>query len=168
LFITHSEFRFIVAEQLRDCAISADIVLEPVRRDSGPAVAVAAVLACERDPEALVMVLAADHVIRKTANFHDACRYATDTAAQGRIVTFGIHLTCAATNYGYIRAGRPLNGACVREIEAFVEKPDAETASQYVANGYLWNGSVQNLSHLRLAERRPALAHAVSAGNELF
>jgi mannose-1-phosphate guanylyltransferase / mannose-6-phosphate isomerase len=165
IVITHSEFRFVVAEQLRDCAISADIVLEPVRRDSGPAVAAAAVLACERDPKALVMVLPADHVIRKTTNFRDACRYATDIAAQGRIVTFGIHPTCAATNYGYIRAGQPLNGACVREIEAFVEKPDAETASQYVANGYLWN-SGYFLFHARtmwkeIEQFEPLMAEAV-------
>ena len=139
MIITHSEFRFVVAEQLRDCAIGADVILEPVRRDSGPAVAVAALLAHKRDREALVLVLAADHVIRKTSDFLDACRNAAETAAQGRIVTFGIHPTHAATNYGYIRAGRPLNGACVQEVDAFVEKPDAETASKYVADRYLWN-----------------------------
>ncbi len=110
IVITHSEFRFVVAEQLRDCGISADIVLEPVRRDSGPAVAVAAVLAGERDPEALVLMLAADHVIRRAPEFRDACREAADTAAQGRIVTFGIHPTYAATNYGYIRVGKAING----------------------------------------------------------
>ena len=75
----------------------------------------------------------------RQSDFRDACRNAAETAAQGHIVTFGIHPTHAATNYGYIRAGRPLNGACVREVEAFVEKPDADTASQYVADHYLWN-----------------------------
>ena len=76
-----------------------------------------------------------------------------ETAAQGRIVTFGIHLTCAATDYGYIRPGRPLNGACVREeIEAFVEKPDAETASQYVANGHLWNSGLLPISRSNYVE----------------
>jgi mannose-1-phosphate guanylyltransferase/mannose-6-phosphate isomerase len=139
IVITHTEFRFVVAEQLRDCGISAEIVLEPVRQDSGPAVAVAAALACKRDPETLVLMLAADHVIRKASDFREACRHAAKTAAQGRIVTFGIHPTCAATNYGYIRAGQSLNGACVREVEAFVEKPDAGTASKYVGEGYLWN-----------------------------
>src|SRR5258708_1996629 len=104
IVITHAEFRFVVAEQLRDCAISADIVLEPVRRDSGPAVAVAAALACKRDPEALVLMLAADHVIRKTSDFREACRHAAQSAAEGRLVTFGIHPTCAATNYGLGRA----------------------------------------------------------------
>jgi mannose-1-phosphate guanylyltransferase/mannose-6-phosphate isomerase len=139
IVITHSEFRFIVAEQLRDCAVSSDIVLEPMRRDSAPAVAAAAALATERDPQALVLILAADHVVRKEPEFRSACREAAKTAAQGRIVTFGIHPTCSATNYGYIRPGKPLNGASAREIEAFVEKPDAATASKYVANKYLWN-----------------------------
>jgi mannose-1-phosphate guanylyltransferase / mannose-6-phosphate isomerase len=139
IVITNAEFRFVVAEQLRECGISADIALEPSRRDSGPAVAVATVLASERDPEALVLVLAADHVIRKLADFRDACQCAAQTAALGRIVTFGIYPTYAATNYGYIRVGAPLNGAFVHEVEAFVEKPDAETAAKYVADHYLWN-----------------------------
>jgi mannose-1-phosphate guanylyltransferase/mannose-6-phosphate isomerase len=139
IVITHSEFRFVVAEQLRDCAVSADIVLEPMRRDSAPAVAAAAALATERDPQALVLILAADHVVLKEAEFRSACREAAETAAQGRIVTFGIHPTGAATNYGYIRAGKPVNGASVREVEGFIEKPDAPTASKYVADNYLWN-----------------------------
>jgi mannose-1-phosphate guanylyltransferase/mannose-6-phosphate isomerase len=137
--ITSSDFRFVVAEQLRECGVGADIVLEPLRRDSGPAVAVAAALALERDPEALVLVLAADHVIRKLNDFRDACRRAAETAAQGRIVTFGIHPTYAATNYGYIQVGAQLNGAAVHEVAAFVEKPDAETAAKYVAGECLWN-----------------------------
>jgi mannose-1-phosphate guanylyltransferase / mannose-6-phosphate isomerase len=139
IVITNAEFRFVVAEQLRDCGIAADIVLEPMRRDSGPAVAVSAVLAFERDAEALVLVLAADHVISKLDEFSDACRHAALTAAQGRIVTFGIHPTCAATNYGYIRPGKKLDGALVHEVEAFIEKPDAQTAAKYVADHYLWN-----------------------------
>jgi mannose-1-phosphate guanylyltransferase / mannose-6-phosphate isomerase len=139
IVVTNADFRFVVAEQLRDCGIGADIVLEPMRRDSGPAVAVSAALAFERDAEALVLVLAADHVIHKLDQFHDACRCAAEAAAQGRIVTFGIHPTYAATNYGYIRPGKQLNGALVHEVEAFIEKPDAETAAQCVADHYLWN-----------------------------
>jgi mannose-1-phosphate guanylyltransferase / mannose-6-phosphate isomerase len=139
IVITNAEFRFVVAEQLRDCGIAADIVLEPMRRDSGPAVAVSAVLAFERDAEALVLVLAADHVIGKLDEFSNACRHAALTAAQGRIVTFGIHPTCAATNYGYIRPGKKLDGALAHEVEAFIEKPNAETAAKYVADHYLWN-----------------------------
>src|SRR4029078_727518 len=73
IVITHTDFRFIVAEQLRHCGVSADIVLEPMRQDSGPAVAVGTALACKRDPEALVLMLAADHVIRKASDFRYAC-----------------------------------------------------------------------------------------------
>jgi mannose-1-phosphate guanylyltransferase/mannose-6-phosphate isomerase len=139
IVITNADFRFVVAEQLRECGVEADIVLEPVRRDSGPAVAVAAVLAAERDPEAAVLVLAADHVIRKADEFRAACRQAAAAAAEGRIVTFGIAPTHPATNYGYIRPGAKLNGAALLAVEAFVEKPDAATAASYVADRYLWN-----------------------------
>jgi mannose-1-phosphate guanylyltransferase / mannose-6-phosphate isomerase len=139
IVVTNDEFRFVVAEQLRERAVAADIVLEPMRRDSGPAVAVSTVLAAERDPQALVLILAADHVIRKLDEFHAACRCAAEAAALGRIVTFGIPPTHAATHYGYIRPGKQLNRAGVREVEAFVEKPDAATAAKYVADRYLWN-----------------------------
>ena len=74
IVITNQDFRFVVAEQLREMGVEADIVLEPMRRDSGPAVAVAAALAAERDPQAIVLVLAADHVVRKPEQFRDACR----------------------------------------------------------------------------------------------
>jgi mannose-1-phosphate guanylyltransferase / mannose-6-phosphate isomerase len=139
IVITHTDFRFVVAEQLRATGIEADIVLEPMRRDSGPAVAVAAVLAAERDPDALVLVLASDHVVRKVDAFREACRQASLAAAEGRIVTFGIEPSHPASNYGYIRPGEKLNGAAVRAVAAFVEKPDAATAATYVADHYLWN-----------------------------
>ncbi len=139
IIITNSDFRFIVAEQLRECDIEADIVLEPMRRDSAMAVAVAAALARERDPEASVLVLAADHVVRDVEAFKSACREAATAAAEGLIVTFGINPTFPATHYGYIRAGARVNGGAALAVEAFVEKPDAETASGYVAESYLWN-----------------------------
>ena len=139
IVITNADFRFVVAEQLREQGIEADIVLEPMRRDSGPAVAVSAVLAAERDRDALVLVLAADHVVRNPEEFRRACRLAAEAATAGQIVTFGIEPTHPATNYGYIRPGKKLNGAHVHAVEAFVEKPDAATAATYVADGYLWN-----------------------------
>jgi mannose-1-phosphate guanylyltransferase / mannose-6-phosphate isomerase len=139
IVITKDDFRFVVAEQLRKGDIEADIVLEPMRRDSGPAVAVAALLAAERDRNAIVLVLAADHVIRKPKEFRDACRSAASAAAEGRIVTFGIEPSGPVTSYGYIRPGSKLNGASVCAVEAFIEKPDAATAATYVADRYLWN-----------------------------
>ena len=83
IVITHCDFRFVVAEQLRECGVDADIVLEPMRRDSGPAVAVSALLAAKRDHQALVLVLAADHVISKPDQFRDACRSAAIGCGRG-------------------------------------------------------------------------------------
>ena len=139
IIITNSDFRFVVAEQLRECDVEADIVLEPMRRDSALAVAVAAALAAERDPTAILLVLAADHVLRDAASFIKACSEAAAVAAEGRIVTFGIQATTPATNYGYIRPGSKLNGGTALSVEAFVEKPDAQTAARYVTENYLWN-----------------------------
>jgi len=139
IIITNSDFRFIVAEQLRECDIEADIVLEPMRRDSAMAVAVAAALAHERDPKAAVLILAADHVVRNVDAFKSACREAAIAAADGLIVTFGINPTFPATHYGYIRPGAKVNGGAALAVEAFVEKPDAATAGGYVAESYLWN-----------------------------
>src|SRR5579862_6714968 len=99
IVITNSDFRFIVAEQMRECAIEGDIVLEPMRRDSAMAVALAAVLAAKRDSAATLLVLAADHVVRDHAAFSRACREAVSEAAKGRIVTFGINPTFPATKY---------------------------------------------------------------------
>jgi mannose-1-phosphate guanylyltransferase / mannose-6-phosphate isomerase len=170
IVITNTEFRFVVAEQLRESGIEADIVLEPARRDSGPAVAVAAMLAAARDRDALVLVLAADHVVRKPDEFCEACRRAAEAAAEGKIVTFGIKPTHPATHYGYIRPGKALNGGAVHTVEAFVEKPDAVTAAGYVADHYLWN-SGNFLFHaatmLGEIERfEPAMAEAAKAAIE--
>src|SRR5689334_22877428 len=91
IVIASADFRFIVAEQLRESGVEADIVLEPSRRDSGPAVAVAAVIAAARDPQSVLLVLASDHVVGKPEAFREACRKAAVTARDGMIVTFGIH-----------------------------------------------------------------------------
>jgi mannose-1-phosphate guanylyltransferase / mannose-6-phosphate isomerase len=167
IVITNTDFRFVVAEQLRERDVEADIVLEPMRRDSGPAVAVSAVLATQRDRDALVLVLAADHVIRKADQFRAACRHAAAAAAEGRIVTFGIEPTHPATSYGYIRPGEKVNGASARTVEAFVEKPDAATAATYVAQKYLWNsGNFLFHAATMLAEIErfePAMAEAAKA-----
>jgi mannose-1-phosphate guanylyltransferase / mannose-6-phosphate isomerase len=139
IVVTNTDFRFIVAEQVRESGIEADIVLEPMRCDSGLAVAVAALLARERDPGATVLVLAADHVVRDLAAFKVACKEAAVAAADGLIVTFGINPSSPATSYGYIRPGAKVNGGTALAVDAFVEKPDRETASIYITKNYLWN-----------------------------
>jgi len=138
IVITNAEYRFTVQDQLLAVGVQADIVLEPVRRDSAAAVAVAVELALARDPEALVGVFAADHVVQDGRRFTDACAVAAVAAAPGRIVTIGIPPTGPATGYGYIRPGADV-GEGVRKVDAFVEKPDATRAAQYLLDGYLWN-----------------------------
>jgi mannose-1-phosphate guanylyltransferase/mannose-1-phosphate guanylyltransferase/mannose-6-phosphate isomerase len=139
IVITNARYRFLVAEQLSEIAIAADILLEPARRDSGPAIAAAATFARQRDGDAAVLVaLAADHVVTDAAAFVAACREARAAAADGRIVTFGIRPDRRATEYGYIHPGAARRGELF-EVVAFVEKPDQATAARYIAQGYLWN-----------------------------
>lgn len=138
IVITNIEYRFTVQEQLQACGATAQIVLEPMRRDSAAAVAAATELALARDPDAIVGVFAADHVVQDGDLFVDTCRQAGIVAEQGRIVTIGIPPTSPATGYGYIQPGETIaDGA--RRIAAFVEKPDAKRAAQYLLDGYLWN-----------------------------
>lgn len=167
IIITNSDFRFVVAEQIRANGVEADIVLEPVRRDSAAAVAAAAGLGAQRDPNAIMLVLAADHVIGAVDSFLAACSEAVQAASEGRIVTFGIRPTYNATGYGYIRPGAKINGGAVLEVEGFVEKPDETTAAQYVAEGCLWNsGNFMFRSDVMRAEIGrfvPEVARAVQA-----
>ncbi|HXT06634.1 MAG TPA: mannose-1-phosphate guanylyltransferase/mannose-6-phosphate isomerase [Roseiarcus sp.] len=138
IVITNHDYRFLVKEQLDEIGASAIIVTEPVRRDSGPAVAVAATLAARRGPETVVAVFAADHVVTKLDAFQDVCAKAASAAARGYIVTLGVKPSEPAVGYGYIRPGADL-GEGALSVDAFVEKPDRETAERYVASGYLWN-----------------------------
>src|SRR4029078_667223 len=116
----------------------ADVLLEPTRRDSGPAIAAGAAFAEARDSGAVVLALPAAHVVRDTAAFIVACRQGLVAAADGRIVTFGVKPERPATEYGYINPGETVAGE-VRAVAKFVEKPDQPTASEYIGNGYLWN-----------------------------
>ena len=119
IVITGADFRFFARRQAEDIGIEATVVIEPMRRDSGPAVAAAAVLAESRDPEAVVLALAADHVILDVEEFHAACRAGLKAAEAGRIVTFGITPSAPKTSYGYIRrwqAVRRRRGLCGRGV----------------------------------------------------
>jgi mannose-1-phosphate guanylyltransferase/mannose-1-phosphate guanylyltransferase/mannose-6-phosphate isomerase len=144
LIICNEEHRFIIAEQMRALGVTpAAIVLEPVGRNTAPAVAVAAMQAMSLDPEALLLVLPADHLIDDTPRFHEAVREALRQAAQGSLVTFGIVPTAPETGYGYIRRGQALDAGLARSIDRFVEKPDLPTAQGYLASGeYFWNSGM--------------------------
>ncbi len=135
--VTNRDYRFLVKEQLAEIGVEATIVIEPARRDSGPAIAVAAALAARNDPETVVAVFASDHVITERDAFLAACRAAAGAAAAGKIVTLGVTPGEPATGYGYIKPGAAAGGALT--IEAFVEKPDRATAERYLAEGFLWN-----------------------------
>jgi mannose-1-phosphate guanylyltransferase / mannose-6-phosphate isomerase len=138
IVITNTAYHFMVLEQLAEVGIEADVLLEPMRRDSGPAIAAGAAFAQIRDGDAVVLALAADHVVRDTAAFVAACRQGLVAAEAGRIVTFGVQPDRGATEYGYISPGEPVSGD-VRAVAKFVEKPDLATAMQYIKAGYLWN-----------------------------
>ncbi|KAF1690359.1 mannose-1-phosphate guanylyltransferase/mannose-6-phosphate isomerase [Pseudoxanthomonas taiwanensis] len=141
LVVANEEHRFMVAEQLRQAgARPAAILLEPVGRNTAPAIAVAALQATADGGDPLLLVLPSDHAVRDREGFHRAVRTASAAAGQGRLVTFGIVPTGPETGYGYIKAA-PGDG--VRPVERFVEKPDAETARAYVASGeYFWNSGM--------------------------
>ncbi|MBR0754502.1 mannose-1-phosphate guanylyltransferase/mannose-6-phosphate isomerase [Bradyrhizobium jicamae] len=138
IIITNEAYRFMVLEQLADIGMEADVLLEPMRRDSGPAIAAGAAFAQSRDSEAIVLALAADHLVRDTKAFVAACREGVAAARAGRIVTFGVKPERPATEYGYINPGEVVSGE-VRAVAKFVEKPDLETAANYIEAGYLWN-----------------------------
>jgi mannose-1-phosphate guanylyltransferase/mannose-6-phosphate isomerase len=167
IVMTSADFRFFARRQAEEVGIDTTVVLEPDRRDSAPAIAAAAALALERDPQAIVMTLAADHVILDIDLFHAACRAGRDAAAAGHIVTFGLRPSEPRTSYGYIRPGVAVGIDGAKVVDAFVEKPDAATAARYVAAGYLWNSgnfvfrAQDLLSELRVYE--PAIVAAAEA-----
>src|SRR6516162_8322653 len=121
IIVTNGDFRFVAAEQTRARGVEATIILEPVRRDSAAAIAAACEFALKADANAVLLVVAADHLIPDAAAFTAACHTAVGAAAAGSIVTFGIEPTYPATSYGYIKA-KPANGGVVRGVAAFVEK----------------------------------------------
>ena len=144
--LANNDHRFLVKAVLEETGIAAaGIILEPVARNTAPAIAVAALHVVRHDPAAILVVMPSDHVIRDTAQFVDAVRRAAKVAAGGRLVLFGLKPAGPHTGYGYIRQGRPLDGAPggAFHVDAFFEKPDPATAEQYVAAGtYFWNSGI--------------------------
>ncbi|MBX6328762.1 MAG: mannose-1-phosphate guanylyltransferase/mannose-6-phosphate isomerase [Pseudolabrys sp.] len=138
IVITGPNFHFFARRQAEELGIDATVVIEPQRRDSGPALAAATVLARKRDPQAVVLALAADHVVLDPAKFRLACEAGRAGAERGHIVTFGIKPHEPKTSYGYILPGAAIC-AGVHAVAKFVEKPDMATAARYVREGYLWN-----------------------------
>lgn len=145
IVITNAEQRFLVAEQLRTVQVTpSSIVLEPVGRNTAPAVAVAALLARQQSDDALLMVLPSDHVIMDEERFASLASAAASIARDNYLVTFGIEPTEPHTGYGYIRSGASLGGNDVAyHVERFVEKPDSATAQRFLQEGgYYWNSGM--------------------------
>ena len=166
IVITGPNFHFFARRQAEEIGVDATIVIEPMRRDSGPAIAAATMVASRRDPKAVVLALAADHIIPDADAFRATCRAGRVAAEAGRIVTFGIKPTEPKTSYGYILPGEAI-GDGVFAVKSFVEKPDVETAARYLRDGYLWNSgnflfrAAVLLSELKRLE--PDMASAVDA-----
>jgi mannose-1-phosphate guanylyltransferase len=137
--ICNEEHRFFVAEQLREIDKLGSIILEPVGRNTAPAIALAALTESDDDP--LLLVLAADHVITDVESFTESVKKATPLAEQGKLVTFGIVPSQPHTGYGYIRAGTELGDGFL--VDGFKEKPDQVTAETYLEQGgYYWNSGM--------------------------
>ncbi len=141
IVICNNDHRFMVAEQVQELAIkNPTILLEPFGRNTAPALAVAALQAMNASEDPVLLVLAADHVIHDTSTFHQAIIAAKAQAEAGLLVTFGIVPTSPNTGYGYIQADEKNT---ISKVKAFVEKPDLDTAVNYVASGdYYWNSGM--------------------------
>ncbi len=144
LLICNEEHRFVVAEQVRLLGKRGTILLEPVGRNTAPAMTLAALWASRNGDDPVLVVMPADHVIADGASFRQAVERATRLALAGAAVTFGITPDCAETGYGYIQQGAALaDGSGAFELAHFVEKPDKATAEDYLAAGdYLWNSGI--------------------------
>jgi mannose-1-phosphate guanylyltransferase/mannose-6-phosphate isomerase len=143
--VCNSEHRFLIAEQLRAVGVAqARIVLEPVGRNSAPAIAAAAMLVAEDDPDAVLWIMAADSSIADEGALQLAVQAAAEAARAGYFVTFGMRPTAPETAYGYIEIGAKLSESDgVHAVARFLEKPDPETAARFVADGrHLWNSGM--------------------------
>lgn len=160
--------RFLLAHDLRDVGVEADILLEPVARNTCAAITVGCLRAVERDPGAIVLVLAADHFIPDAAAFARAVEAAAWDAELDFLVTFGVKPERPATGYGYVAPSRNQYGHAF-EVKSFVEKPDAEAAARYVAQGYLWNsGNFLFRARVFLAEVARLAPEVFSAASAAF
>jgi len=142
ILICNEEHRFLVAEQARSYVQNPAIILEPEGRNTAPALALAAIQALEKNKDAILLVLASDHVIKDTGQFHKVIEQANQLANEDKLVTFGIVPTHAETGFGYIKQGKQLDGFGYI-VDKFIEKPNVHLAEEFVAAGvYLWNSGM--------------------------
>jgi len=168
ILVCNEEHRFLVAEQLRRLGRGGGaIVLEPVGRNTAPALALAAHAALAAGEDEVLAVMPADQVILDAAAFREAVAAGARLAAAGRLVTFGIVPARPETGYGYLRKGAPLDGAGAFELARFVEKPDRSTAQRYLESGeYLWNSGIFMMRASRWLEELEAHRPDIAAAAE--
>jgi mannose-1-phosphate guanylyltransferase / mannose-6-phosphate isomerase len=144
ILLCNNDHRFLVREELDRARMeSTAIILEPVARNTAPAIAVAALAALKLDPEAILIVMPSDHVVRDETQFVASVLTAAKVAATGKLVLFGIKPDSPHTGFGYIRQGAALAKTAAFNVDAFVEKPDTKTAQSYLAAGtYTWNSGI--------------------------
>jgi len=162
--VCNEEHRFVVAEQLRRADELGTIILEPMGRNTAPALALTALVASQQHDDPLLLVLAADHVIEDNEVFQQAVINGSELAQQGKLVTFGVVPKTPHTGYGYIKQGSSVSDKAF-VVDSFVEKPDQKTAEQYVNSGqYLWNSGMfifKASQYLNALERfRPDILNA--------
>ena len=143
IIVCNADHRFLVAEQCQQIDIkNPTILLEPVGRNTAPAIAAAAFQLLKKSDDAMLLVLSADHVIQDVQAFHDAINIAGNQAQEGKLATFGVVPKNANTGYGYIKLSKE-NERGVHKVEKFVEKPDLQSAKKYLGQGnYLWNSGI--------------------------
>tara|TARA_B100000989_G_scaffold138515_1_gene102990 strand:+ start:4405 stop:5805 length:1401 start_codon:yes stop_codon:yes gene_type:complete len=139
--ICNEEHRFFVAEQLKDINCKSEIILEPVGKNTAPAVALAALLNKEKEDDSLLLILSADHIIKENSIFIDSIKSAIKFAESGKLVTFGTQPNQAYTGFGYIKKGHHVGNGY--KVEKFEEKPSSEVAEEFIKSGkYLWNSGI--------------------------
>lgn len=144
IVVCNQEYRFITAEQLHEIKVPpAQIILEPFGRNTAPALTLAALTALKNNDDAVLLVMASDHAMRAVPEFHQAIQKGLAAVLDGQIITFGIHADSPETGFGYIHTNESSPYAEARTINAFIEKPNLETATQFVESGdYLWNSGI--------------------------
>ena len=142
--VCNEEHRFLVAEQLRQVGVNdASIILEPVARNTAPAITLAALQALSHEEDAILLVMPADHVIKAENDFRKAVETGLSQAREGKLVTFGVNPDRPETGYGYIRKNKEACGSGAYPVAEFVEKPDLATAQEYLSSDlYYWNSGM--------------------------
>ncbi len=162
--VCNNDYRFLLLDELRKAKVTPrEILLEPVARNTAPAIAAAAYSIAAQEPDAVMVVMPSDHLLQDVGAFRERVRAAAALARAGDLLLFGIAPSEPHTGYGYIRRGEPLSGGDACRVAAFTEKPDADTARRYLKDGgYFWNSGIFVMGAARILAELERLAPAVA------